>query len=53
MKTLTGYLNKNADSADRVDEAISKGVVDMDAVQKQMRSIISYYNNHALGLVER
>ena len=50
MKTLTGYLNKNAD---RVDEAISKGVVDMDAVQKQMRTIVAYFNEHALRLVER
>ena len=53
MKTLTSYLNKDSKDDDQINEAISKGVVDMDAVQKQMRSIISYYNNHALGLVER
>lgn len=50
MKTLTEYLNKNET---RVDEAISKGVIDMDAVQKQMRTIVAYFNEHALGLVER
>ena len=49
MKTLTGYLNKNAD---RVDEAISKGVVDMDAVQKQMCGVVSFLNDYVLGLVQ-
>ena len=49
MKTLTGYLNKNAG---RVDEAISKGVVDMDAVQKQMCGVVSFLNNYVLGLVQ-
>jgi hypothetical protein len=50
MKTLSEYTNRNKN---RVDEAISKGVIDMDAVQKQMRSIVSYFNTHVLGLVER
>ena len=50
MKTLAEYTNRNKN---RVDEAISKGVIDMDAVQKQMRSIVSYFNTHALGLAER
>ena len=49
MKTLTGYLNKNAD---RVDEAISKDVIDMDAIQRQMRGIVSYLNGYVLGLVQ-
>lgn len=50
MKTLAGYLNKKDD---RIDEAISKGVIDMAEVQKQMRTIIAYFNEHALNLAER
>ena len=49
MKTLSGYLNRKNDC---VDEAISKGVVDMDAVQKQMCGVVSFLNAYVLGRVQ-
>ena len=49
MKTLSGYLNRKNDC---VDESISKGVVDMDAVQKQMCGVVSFLNAYVLGRVQ-
>lgn len=49
MKTLTGYIKENQN---RADEAISKGVSDMDAVIRQMRAIVGAFNSRALRKAE-